>query len=59
MELYRSFDSSKRWGGNHWYYLLPLLDSADSDLCQHIKQKYGLIRVKASQLALKQDSGKG
>ena len=59
MELYHSFDSSKRWGGNHWYYLLPLPDSANSDLCRHVKQKYGLIRIKAIELALKQDSGYG
>ena len=59
MELYHSFDSSKRWGGNHWYYLLPLPDSGNTDLCRHVKQKYGLIRIKAIQLALKQDSGLG
>ena len=38
-------------------YLLPLPDSANSDLCRHVKQKNGLIRIKAIQLAPKQDSG--
>ena len=59
MELYHSFDSSKRLGCTHWYYLLPLPDSANSDLCRHVKQEYGLIRIKAIELALKQDSGYG
>ena len=57
METYHSFDSSKQWGGNYWCYLLLLPDSAISDLCGHVKQKYGLLRMKAIQLALKQDSG--
>ena len=57
MELYHPINSSKRWSGNHQYYRLPLPDSANSDLCQHGKQRNSLIRIKAIKLALKQDSG--
>ena len=58
MELYHLFHSSKWWGGNHWYYLNLLLpDSANSDLCRHVKQKNGFIKIKIIQLALRQDSG--
>ena len=57
-ELYHSFDSSKRWGGNHRHYLLLFPDSANGDLCRNAKQKNGLIRIKKTvQWALKQDSG--
>ena len=55
MELSHSFNSSKWWSGNHWSYLLPLPDSDNNNLCQHVKQKNSLISIKAIQLALKQD----